>query len=166
MAAVDPATRNDLREEIDRAITFLIGAPRRLPPPNDEEAERLLCAAARWGYVAEVDPKDFYSDARGVIFTCVRDLRAAGMTRISDDAIVRLAEAYDWSPVRMRDELETIRVEPRAVRLEELAWRVTMAARRRRALDLILRAEAHLRGDGDMDAVVDFLARAADEVSL
>lgn len=156
------ATIKHLRDECERVINHCYGVPRRDPPPHDEEAERLICMAARAGYVTEIDPRDFFSDARAAIFDCIRQLRAAGMERIHDDAIVRIAEAMGWAPVRMRDELHAIWDDPRAVRLEELAERVRACARRRRALVLILRAEAQLRGVGDVEQITDLLVRASD----
>lgn len=152
------------KADIVAALDALACAPRRPPPPHDLEAEALAVAAARWGYVAAVDPKDFYSDARGAIFGAVRELRSAGLARITDDGIIRLLEVSGWVPIRIRDELEALRIEPRAVRLDEVADRIRSCARRRRALDLVLRAEEQLRGGGDDAAVADLLVRAADEV--
>lgn len=159
-AAHELATKSD----IERLIDMCLVTPRRSPPPHDEEAERLLVAAARAGYVAEVDPAFFFSDARGAIFDAVRHLTADGFTRLSDPEIIRYLEVAGWAPLRIELELDACRVDPRAVRLEELAGRVREAARRRRALDLLLQAEEQLRGGGAAEAITDLLVRAADEV--
>lgn len=149
--------------KIDTLGDRLLTEERRPIPPCDLDAERNLVSSALWGYVhPELEPEHFFAHTWGEIYS-IAMVYAEHRIRPTYEQLIEAVRAAGAVPEAFIPSLRALLDAPVLTRPAATAERVIRLAAKRRALELLLRAEEQIRAvEGDVDRGIELLVEAAD----